>query len=208
MDQRFLDYLAQYKENYVFTETERVQIEALGIKLTVTLYEFESETECRNRADILLEKDGLRYGCEGIERSHWDFFPVTVDNRSYILFSKTLYGFTLLDPETLAEVYDYFPEKVYGGEESFIITDAQTFGHYLIFEGCYWGSPYGFAAYDHGLGRFANLSDHCEVYDGGSRIEGDRLIIVGLDLDMERTEVSLTEQEIDSLMLEDGVDEL
>ena len=102
MDQRFSDYLTQYKANCSFTETEREQTEVCGVRITVTLYEYDTEAEHRDRAEILMEKDGLCYGCEGIERTHWDFFPVTVDGRSYIFFSKTLYGITLIDPDTVA----------------------------------------------------------------------------------------------------------
>lgn len=208
MDQRFSDYLTQYKANYIFTETEREQTEVCGIRITVTLYEYDTEAEHCDRAEILMEKDGLRYRCEGIERTHWNFFPVIVDGRSYILFSKTLYGFTLIDPDTLTEAYDYFPKKVYDGEETFVITDAKPFGRYLIFEGCYWGSPYGFVAYDHESGKFVDLSDHCGGNDGVSRMEGDTLILSGLDLDMERMGVSLTEGDLDSLMLQYGTNDL
>lgn len=207
MDRRSSDYLAQYKANYSFTETEREHTEVCAVRITVTLYEYDTETEHRDRAEILMEKDGLRYGCEGIERTHWDFFPVTVDGRPYILFSKTLYGFTLIDPDTLTEAYDYFPEAAYDGEEAFIITDAKTFGRYLIFEGCYWGCPYEIAAFDRELEAFVGLSAPYEVYDGGSRVEGDRLILSGLDTDMERTEVSLTEADIERLLLGYGVDD-
>ena len=208
MDQRFSDYLTQYKANYIFTETEREQTEVCGVRITVTLYEYDTEAEHRDRAEILMEKDGLRYRCEGIERTHWDFFPVIVDGRSYILFSKTLYGFTLIDHDTLTEAYDYFPKKVYDGEEAFIITDAKPFGRYLIFEGCYWGCPYGFAIYDRESEKLVDLSDHCGVNDGVSRMEGDTLILSGLDLDMERMGVSLTEGDLDSLMLQYGTNDL
>ena len=208
MDRRFSDYLTQYKANYTFSKTERQQSELSGIRITVILYEYDTEAEHRDRAEILMEKDGLRYGCEGIERAHWDFIPVTVEGRPYIFFSKTLYGFTLIDPDTLTEAYDYFPQKVYDGEEAFIITDAKTFGCYLIFEGCYWGSPYGFVAYDHESGKFVDLSDHCGVNDGVSRMEGDTLLLSGLGLNREPTKVCLTEQEIDSLISEYGVTDL
>ena len=208
MDQRFSDYLTQYKANYTFSETERQQSELSGIRITVTLYEYDTEAEHRDRAEILMEKDGLRYRCEGIERTHWDFFPVIVDGRSYIFFSKTLYGFTLIDPDTLTEAYDYFPEKVYGGEEAFIITDAKTFRRYLVFEGCYWGCPYGFAIYDHQSEKLADLSGRYKIFNGESRIEGDRLILSGLGLNREPTKVYLTELEIDSLISKYGVTDL
>ena len=61
MDQRFSDYLTQYKKNYTFTETECQKSEICGVRITVILYEYDTESEHRDRAGILLEKDGLRY---------------------------------------------------------------------------------------------------------------------------------------------------
>lgn len=206
MDQRFWDYLTQYKANYTFTETERQQSEVCGVRITVTLYEYDTEAEHRDRAEILMEKDGLCHGCEGIERAHWDFFPVTVDGRSYIFFSKTLYGFTLIDPDTLTEAYDYFPEKVMNGEESFIITHAGSFGRYLIFEGCYWGCDYIYAAYEPATRCFADLSRAYGVLpvDHHARVWGGFLHLLGDTPDQETYEVKIKETDISSLMTERG----
>ena len=208
MEQRFLDYMTAYKKDVAFLESETEEWDISGVHILVKLWESERDHERRDWAQIRMVRDGLHYECEGIERNRWDFFPVTVEGRAYILFSKTLYGFTLIDPDTLTEAYDYFPEKVYDGDESFIITDAKTFGRYLIFTGCYWGSPYFFVAFDHELEVFADLSHHYGVQDGECRIEGDRLILSGLDLDMERAEACATEKDIDTLILLYGVDTL
>lgn len=207
MDQRFWDYLTQYKANYTFTETERQQSEVCGVRITVTFYEYDTEAEHRDRAEILMEKGGLRYGCEGIERSHWDFFPVTVEGRPYILFSKTLYGFTLIDPDTLTEAFDYFPHKVYGGEESLIITHAKTFGRYLIFEGCYWGCDYIYAAYDPATRCFVDLSRAYGILPGDhhARVWGGCLHLLGDTPDQETYEVKIKETDISALMTERGI---
>lgn len=204
MDQRFSDYLTQYKANYIFTETERQQSELSGIRITVTLYEYDTEAEHRDRAEILMEKDGLRYRCEGIERTHWDFFPVTVEGRPYILFSKTLYGFTLIDPETLTEYVDFFPEKVMDGEESFIITHARSYGKYLILDGCYWGAPYEFAALDPTHMRYVSLTEAYGVLAGDhtAAVSEDSLLLRGMSLtdDPVTVTVYVTEKDIDRLM--------
>jgi hypothetical protein len=172
----------------------------------VTLYEYDTESEHRDRAEILLEKDGLRYECEGIERPRWDFFPVTVDGRPCILFSKTLYGFTLLDAETLTEITDFFPEKVMNGEESFIITHAGSFGEYLIFEGCYWGCDYIYAAYEPATRRFVDLSQAYGILPGDhyARMWGGYLHLLGDTPDKETYEIKIKETDISSLMTERG----
>lgn len=210
MDQRFLDYLTRYKENYVFAETECRQSEVCGVRITVTLYEYETGTEYRSFARILLEKDGLCYECEGIERIRWEFFPVTVDGRACIFFSKTLYGFTLIDPDTLTEITDFFPERVYGGVESFIITHAQTFGKYLILDGCYWGAPFEFAALDPVQMRFVSFTEAYGVLAGDqtAAVAGDTLILLqGTSPDGQPVEITTTEQAIDCLMAESGTDD-
>ena len=206
MDPKFSDCLTQYQKNYIFTETECQKSEVCGIRITVTLYEYDTESEHRDRAEILLEKDGLRYRCEGIERPLWDFFPVTVDGRPCILFSKTLYGFTLLDAETLTEITDFFPEKVMNGEESFIITHAGSFGEYLIFEGCYWGCDYIYAAYEPATRRFVDLSQAYGILPGDhyAQMWGGYLHLLGDTPDKETYEIKIKETDISSLMTERG----
>jgi hypothetical protein len=206
MDQRFSDYLTQYKNNYTFTETECQKSEVCGVRITVTLYEYDTESEHRDRAGILLEKDGLRYECEGIERPRWEFYPVTVDGCPCILFSKTLYGFTLLDAETLTEITDFFPEKVMNGEESFIITHAQSFGKYLILDGCYWGAPYEFAALDPAQMRFVSLTEAYGVFAGDhtARIQGDELLLKGENLEHKPAEITVRASDLNRLMTERG----
>lgn len=180
--------------------------EVNGITVFVECFECVAPDDHRTFARICLQKHGLCYQCEGVERSHWDFFPVTVDGKPYILFSKTLYGFTLLDSATLTEAYDFFPEKVCRGEESFIITHAQSFGKYLIFDGCYWGAPYEFAAYDPVQKRFVSLSEEYGVFAGDytAEAQGNALVLKGLNMEYEPAETTVTESDIDRLMVEQG----
>lgn len=207
MGRIFTDYVTQYKGNRAFAVTERETSVIYGVNITVTLCEYDGETEHRTVAQILLEKDGLCYECEGIERSRWDFFPVTIEGKPYILFSKTLYGFTLLDPDTLTKAYEFFPEKVCRGEESFIITHAQDFGKYLIFDGCYWACPYEFSAFDPAGGLFVSLTESYSVFAGNhtATVQGDTLILIGEDHDGNPAEAMLSESAIDRLMTDRGI---
>lgn len=92
---------------------------------------------------------------------------MTVDGIEYLCFRKTLYGFTLLNTATF-EVFDFFPEKVLGGEESYIFVEAVSFGDFIIFDGCYWGSPYVFFIYSHKNKRFLDLFHTAGLYSAGA----------------------------------------
>ncbi len=206
MNQRVPDYIALYKGDFVFTCTEQERCEVCGAAVTVTVCEYDQAHEHRVSARILLERNGCCYECEGVERTHWEFFPVTVDDKSCILFSKTLYGFTLLDAETLTEVYDFFPEKVLHDKESFIITHAQSYGKYLILDGCYWGAPYEFAALDPAQMRFVSLTEAYGILAGDhtARVQGDELLLKGENVDHEPAEITVRKSDLDRLMAERG----
>lgn len=205
--EKYQAYLASYKANLPFTHVDHEAFEIHGISVTVDAYEYNDANNHREVAHLLLEKADYRYEFDCVDRHHWDFYPVTLDGRSYLLICKSLYGFTLLDPTTLNEVYDYFPEKVLENEESFIITGAQTFGKYLIFDGCYWGSSYEFCAYHHATKRFVSLT---QIYgitagDQSAEVVGENLILKGNDIEhWNPTEISIIEADIDRLMDERG----
>lgn len=206
MEQKLLDYMTLYQNDLEFMPTEQEHCEVCGADVTVTVCEYAHAHEHRVSAHILLEKNGYRYECEGVERTHWEFFPVTVGGRHYIFFSKTLYGFTLLDVETLTEVSDFFPEKVLHDKESFIITHAQTFGKYLILDGCYWGAPYEFAALDPAQMRFVSLTEAYGILAGDHTacVQGDKLFLKGENMDYEPAEITVSESDLDRLMDERG----
>lgn len=199
-------HIAAYMAVFPFTNTERDVFEVCGITVTVDSYEYSDLRNHREAAHLVLEKGGHRYECDCIDRHRWDFYPVTVEGKPYLLFSKTLYGFTLLDPETLTEAYDYFPEKVLEGEESFIITHAQTFGKYLIFDGCYWGCPYEFCAYHHATKRLVSLTQAYGIQAGDhtAEVAGDTLRLQGDDRNWRPAETIITESDIDRLMTGSG----
>jgi hypothetical protein len=201
--QRYIDL---YKEGADLTYLETNRFQVCGAEITVTVSDDDHPRRYRVTADILLKKDGCRYECEGVDRNRWDFYPVTVNGKPCILFSKTLYGFTLLDAETLTEITDFFPEKVMNGEESFIVTHAGSFGGYLIFEGCYWGCDSIYAAYEPATHRFLNLSQAYGILPGDhyAQMWGGSLHLLGDTPDKETYEVKIKETDISSLMTERG----
>ena len=101
--------------------------------------------------------------------------------------------------------YEYFPEKVLRGEESFIITEARNLGKLLIFDGCYWACPYGLFAYDHESRRFFPLSEEFGlIYDVEATINDGILTVTGRDLNNKERELSFSEQDVKALIDREG----
>ena len=133
-------------------------------------------------------------------------FLVTAKASAALREAALQYGFTLLDAANLTEITDFFPEKVMNCEESFIITHADSFGRYLIFDGCYWGCDYIYAAYDPATHRFVDLSRAYGILPGDhhARVWGGCLHLLGDTPDRETYEVKIKEADISALMTERG----
>ena len=106
-------------------------------------------------------------------------YPYKYGGKRFVLFKKDLYGYTILNLETLEE-YNYFPSDVLYPDnknfgEAFIITDAIIFKDILIFEGCYWGGPYEYWLLSLKDYKTYPLSIEKKIYN----IKNDGLIIDG-----------------------------
>lgn len=75
----------------------------------------------------------------------------------YIIFRKTLYGYTILNLDDFTEI-NYFPSEVINGSEAFIICEVKIFKDLLILGGCFWGGPYECYALSLGTFEIANIS--------------------------------------------------
>ncbi|MBQ1991317.1 MAG: hypothetical protein II233_00880 [Clostridia bacterium] len=200
-------YIADYIKGFTFTPSEHITLEISDIKADIATMEYFDGLNHREKAHVTLQKGNLKYEYDSVDMHNWDnnFFNITINERSFLCFRKTLYGFTLLDTATLLEEYEYFPSKVLNGEESFIITDVKTFGNLIIFDGCYWACPTMFFAYDYSQKRFINLSKELGVYpEKEITIKNDTLFLIGLNDDEEEVEATITQNEIYSLLEKKG----
>ena len=183
--------------------------EICGIQIVIDVMVYFDGYNRRQKADVVLKKGEHLYACECVDIHNWDrlFCAITLNNAKYLCFRKTLYGFTLLNADTLVEEYDYFPEKVINKEESFIFGDAASLGNILIFDGCYWADAYVYFAYDCSQKLFLNLSDEFCVYagNGGIHAEEDKLILTGENEASDYAEVTITREELSCLLKEKGV---
>ena len=103
MTERFTEYVQNYKDDFEFTPSEQLNYELNGIRIEVKLSMYEDGFNRRIRADVMLQKGDLKYDCECIEANNYAdlFTQLTHNGKSYLMFRKTLYGFTLIDPDTL-----------------------------------------------------------------------------------------------------------
>lgn len=86
----------------------------------------------------------LLYTCECIEDLPSTMpFTYTHNGNDYMFFRKSLYGYTILNLDTLEE-YNYFPSNVSEIEhgEAYIIVTMSKLENYLAFNGCYWADLY------------------------------------------------------------------
>jgi hypothetical protein len=216
-------YIAAYKNGGDFRFTHREVTEKCGIRITIDFRESSESYSnpesgmpqpcgARQTAQVLMEKGDLccRYECVEIQCCHDTFFPVTLLGKHYLLVRKTLYGFTLVDTETLCETYNYFPSAVLEGQESYIIADAHSFEDLLIFDGCYWACPYVYFLCDPVRNRFADLSAAYGLLasDNGIQPHDGQLTLIGEDNEGEIKSVTVTGQELRILLRDSGMDSI
>lgn len=212
-------YIREYCEDFEFSQIEQLSQTISGIDIKIDIFEAWKEIDglkhYREKAFVTLTKGDKTYECTFYDEHSYgcSFFPVTIEGKAYLLFRKTLYGFTLLDADTLTEAYNYIPENVKKGEESFIITGANQLGKLLIFDGCYWAAPYECYVYDYEKKLFANISTTYGI-DSLEEIEvkDDMLYISGYafidDEESKTVEKIISAEELNTQISENGVKEI
>lgn len=159
------------------------------VAVTVEEYEWQKDPapetgvgEYFEKAILTLTRGERTYRCTCSDLHNWDpgVWQLRVQGRDVLCFRKTLYGFTLVDSETLTEVYDFFPEDLPQRQESFIIRGAANLGELIVFEGCYWAAPHTVMVYDHTDRRFYDTWQITGLNVLRSFVEGGDLVIEGM----------------------------
>lgn len=205
-------YIAEYCEGIAFLPKEQIRCEISRVEVTVQPYIYDGGSCGAEKAHVILRRNGAVYECDCIDMHNWNklFFPVTLSGQDYLIFRKTLYGFTLINAYTLEEAYDYFPEKVCDGGEAYIFTHAMSFCDLVVFDGCFWAFPYMHAVYDYSSKRFVLLYNEfgLEADDGDWTVQGDTLILPCRTTDGEKTELKITADEFRRMISDKGTENL
>ena len=192
-------YVLDYSKNFPFRYVESVSLKVLDVSIDLEIFEYEDKYNHREKAHVVLKKGNLTYECDFCDQHDYenDFYPIILNGQRFICFRKTLYGFTLINADTLSVEYEYFPEPVIHGEESFIITEVRQLDHFLIFEGCYWACPYECFAFDYEKKLFFDVSrTYGLVSLDQTALQENALILSGTDKKGCAKSVTVTKQDL------------
>ena len=177
---------------------ERTEQTLCGVKI-------EMETHDYIRADlsahgqlsrIAFTKGELSYTCQCCD-DPTGFFPLLLAGKWYICFRRTLYGFVLLNCETLLPEYEYFSECVLESKESFIVVTVKQIDDLLILGGCYWACPDECFVFDYETKRFLRLSKLYPRFAlDKEEVKEQTLILYGEDQDGNEQQISLSKDEL------------
>ena len=177
-------YILDYTADFVFGFSEHISKCIFDVEIKMDIFEYTAQQSHREKAHVIFTKGNLSYECDFCDQHDYenDFYPITLNGQRFICFRKTLYGFTLLNADTLSVEFEYFPECVLDGEESFIVVDVKQLDNLLIFEGCYWACPYECFAFDYEKKIFLNVSEMCGLTSSEETATQDnKLILYGTD---------------------------
>ncbi len=192
-------YILEYTENFVFNFVEHLSKRIFDVEIDIDIFKYKDQRNYREKAVTTFKKGDLIYQCDFCDSHDYEngFYPIIFDGQRFICFRKTLYGFTFVNADTLSVEYEYFPESVIHGEESFIITDVKQLDDLLIFEGCYWACPYECFAFDYKTKLFLNVSKMCDIFSLEKTVlQNDELVIHGTDENNSVKQITVSKQKI------------
>ncbi|MBO5440163.1 MAG: hypothetical protein J6A53_05860 [Clostridia bacterium] len=209
------NYIKEYCGNFEFDFVEHISSKIADISINIDAYEAQKNIDgiihSREKALVNLTKNNLKYQCELFEEHNYEnsFFKVMLNGHSYLFFRKTLYGFTLLDTETMCEFYNYVPQAIKTGEESFIITDVKQIGEIFVLDGCYWACPYQCFAYDFKSKLFVNVSHYLGIISlNDSTVKDNKLILNGRNSNNDGVTKEFMREELAKLISKNGLCEI
>ena len=201
------NYVLEYSDGVTFEFSEHRSNQIFDVGIEIDIFEYNSRDSHREKARVTFKKDDLTYECDFCDDHNYEncFFPIFINGKRLICFRKTLYGLSLINADTLSMEYEYFPEAVARGEESFIITVVKQLDNILIFEGCYWACPYECFAFDYDQKRFLNVSAMSNIASLDKTVtQNDRLIIHGTDKNNAKAEFAISKQDLISCINKHG----
>ncbi|MBQ8447973.1 MAG: hypothetical protein IJX27_03460 [Clostridia bacterium] len=200
-------YILEYTEDFEFDFSEHVSTGIFGVEIEIDIFEYSDKYNYREKAHAVFKKGRLTYECDLFDEHNYEngFYPVILKGQRYICFRKTLYGFTLLNADTLQIEFEYFPKSSAEGEESFIITETKQLDNLLIFEGCYWACPYECFAFDYDKRLFLNVSKLCGIFSLDKAVlQDNELTLYGTDENDSEKQTSLSPKDIANAMKKHG----
>ena len=177
---------------------EHIEQTLCGVKICVETRDYmRTDRSAHGQLSrVTFAKGELSYTCQCCD-DPTGFFPLLLAGKWYICFRRSLYGFVLLDCETLSPEYEYFPEGVLHDQESFIVCSARQIENLLVFGGCYWACPDECFVFDYETKLFLRLS---KLYPGFAldreEVREKTLILHGEDASGNKQQISLSREDL------------
>ena len=175
------DYFNNWLNDCVHTDTENIEYNWKHCKMLLEQHNYENKEKHKSGQKVFLKiflNDKEIYSCLCSEITF--AYKYNHNNDDYLIFNKHLYGYTILNLNTLEE-YNYFPSDITDHkDEALIITNVDKYESILILQGCYW-------AYSNGectlldidtkktLRLIDIISKHQIINDGDFLIESDNI---------------------------------
>ncbi len=148
-----LEYQSYRNEyNYVFSDEYLINVEmnTLSSDFSIKIYRYRDDSQivlpyrvhC-NLAHLVNKDSEIVYSIKNINNDAAFFNLIEHSNgKGYLIFRIDLYGYSVLDLDTMQD-YHYIPEESFLGEETFIwtVTHYNKNTNLLVAEGCYWAHP-------------------------------------------------------------------
>lgn len=204
---KHIEYLNEYIDGFNFEYERTVHNDYFGFDCITDEFKAKKGHIIRVIQKLSIHKDNIKlYECEIIDGQNSEnlFYPIVwMDNR-YLLFRKSLYGFTLLNLENFDEL-NYFPEKVFHKKEDLILSGAVQFRDLLILDGCKWAYPYEYVVYDLFSKKYLFLTDKYDIYfDCEVYFENDNIIFDGMDKEFEKKKLIIKYSELVNAVRTEG----
>lgn len=200
-------YLLEYSDGFNFVFSDHLSKRVFDVEIEIDIFEYSAQYSHREKAHVILKKGDLTYECDFCDAHNYenDFYPIILDGQHFICFRKTLYGFILINADTLSVEYEYFPESVLQSEESFIITEAKQLDNLLIFEGCYWACPYECFLFDFEKKLFWNVSKKYGLQSlDKTELQDNALVLYGTDENNFEKQITVSKQDMTIGIIEYG----
>ena len=192
-------YILEYSDGFNFVFSYHLSKRIFDVEIEIDIFEYSAQHTHREKAHATFRKGEFIYQCDFCDSHDYEngFYSIMLGGQRFICFRKTLYGFTLLNIDTLSVEYEYFPEPVIHGEESFIITEVKQLDNLLIFEGCYWACPHECFAFDYDQKLFMNISKNYDLYSlDKTELQGNNLVLYGTDENNLEKQIIVSKQDI------------
>ncbi len=179
---KYIEYVNEYLASGDFQKIGEENYTFNNLQATIEYFEYNYKMSgydgLREKTIITItDKTNAKHTYECID-TFFTPYEFEYKGTEYLIFRKSLYGYTLLNLTDFSEI-NYFPSSVLEGDEAFIICEAKILKNLLVLGGCLWGGPYECRVLNLDTLQVANISELYGITDiaGEISVSDDALVL-------------------------------